>query len=117
YLTKLDLLLMSNVSKYTRVHALLHIKSAVWIINGCNQKYNVCTNAAFNGYIDILSYFRNLNFEWDHLTCAYAAENGHLETLKWARHNGCEFNAIRCLDLAKKFKYLNIQEWIINNRI
>ena len=51
------------------------------------NKYNVCTTAAQNGWLDLLKWARKLEngsqAEWNSWTCKNAAENGHLEVLKW----------------------------------
>src|SRR5579871_3383881 len=38
-----------------------------------------CYNIAALGYLNILIWARQNNYQWNFNTCAYAAQNGHLE--------------------------------------
>ena len=38
---------------------------------------------------------------WDEYTCSNAAFNGHLDILKWARENGCPWDENTCCNAAK----------------
>lgn len=90
YLDKFDLLLMSHVNRYMRIHALLHKKNSKWPIIHNEKKHDICIIAAFNGYTDVLLYFRKLNFVWNSKICQYAIMNAHFETLKWIKYYGCK---------------------------
>jgi hypothetical protein len=81
-------------------------------------EFTLCTNAAFEGHLDILKWLRLDGnkwyswkymsqwkkpkiFDWNWITCVNAALNGHLELLKWARRNGCPWDSETCAYAAK----------------
>ena len=57
--------------------------------NGCGWDWQTCINAAEGGHLEVLVWARENGCDWDQLTCANAAEGGNLEVLEWARENGC----------------------------
>src|SRR6185369_4697579 len=78
------------------------------------EKDNICNIAAKYGWLDLLIYARQNDYEWDDDVCSYAAENGHLEVLKWARKNGCEWNSLVC-DFAAKGGHFEVLKWAREN--
>src|SRR5205809_912537 len=64
--------------------------------NGCPSNVYTCRNAALNGHLETLKWARLNGCRWDESTCRSAALNGYLETLKWARENGCPWNESTC---------------------
>ena len=48
-----------------------------------------CSNAAYNGHLEVLKWARLNGCNWNSNTCINAAQNGHLEILKWFKENNC----------------------------
>src|SRR5438132_77968 len=108
FMTRLDLLMFSKINKYYRKQSLKHKTNKF-------KKVILCTNAAFEGYLDILIYLRNNgrkpNSYWDSNICTcVAAKNGHLEVLKWARRNDCIVNSNMCIYAAENGQ-LSVLKW------
>lgn len=66
----------------------------IWALRN-RYKFNkkVYSNAAKNGYLDLIKYFRNLDCtDWDVDTVLNAAAYDHLDILKYAIENGCNYS-------------------------
>jgi hypothetical protein len=48
----------------------------------------VCEIAAIHGWLDLLIWARNNNYQWNEEICSYAAYHRHLEILKWVVLSG-----------------------------
>src|SRR5436305_9005521 len=85
FMTRLDLLMFTKINKYYRKQSLKH-KNNKFYINNIPKNVILCTNAAFEGYLDILMYLRNNgkkpHSDWDHNTCTYAAPDGRQWTFR-----------------------------------
>jgi hypothetical protein len=60
----------------------LHLKSQIW-----HKK--ICSEAALNGYFEVLKWARENNCLWDWRTTYYAKDR-HEDIYNWAVENGCE---------------------------
>jgi hypothetical protein len=97
FFNRLDLLMLTKVNKrFNKYKSDPKSKNIKFLINGLSGdimgQYTACTNAAIEGYLDILIYLRECKCEWNENTCAAASSGGHLEVLKWARENGCDWD-------------------------
>src|SRR5579872_6902905 len=136
-LNRLDLIMISKCNKrfneYSRDYLKINKNYEICKFPIVNRlgKYTLCTNAAFEGYLDVLKWLRLDNykwyswkyisrwkkpkiFDWNSDTCAYAALNGHLETLKWARTNDggdrCDWDWMTCACAAQN-GHLETLKW------
>src|SRR5947207_11100310 len=60
------------------------------------DKNEVCEIAAAYGWLDLLMWARERNYEWNSKTCSSAALYGYFDILKWAKLNGCEWDSATC---------------------
>ena len=74
----------------------------------------ICSDAAYNGYLNFLKWARQNGFHWDVYTCASAAANGYLDCLKWLRENGCPWNEYTCTFSAAN-GHLDCLKWAHEN--
>src|SRR5437764_9676510 len=108
YFNRIDLLMFSHTNKRFNLYSKIFIKKyknslAKFNINYSyiNKNVIICTNAAYEGYLNVLIYLRENNCDWNSDTCAYAAKYGHLSLLKWARQNGCDWDSWTCASAAQ----------------
>jgi hypothetical protein len=91
----------------------------------------ICTIAAYNGWIDLLKWLVEYRCQTDIYVCyvyaygpiwgiwgermiANAALNGHLDIIMFARKNGCPWNSRTC-EYAAQNNHLNVLNWTKNN--
>jgi len=77
-------------------------------------KDSVCGIAASHGWLDLLIWAREQNYEWDCWVSYYAAQVGHLDMLKWSISKGCKWNGLICKIAAEK-NHVEMLEWTKNN--
>src|SRR5947207_6714622 len=77
-------------------------------------KNDICSIAAYYGWLDLLKWGRSNNCFWNEETCAYTAYNGYLDVLKWLRENGCPWNSNVCAYAAHN-GHLEILKWAKQN--
>jgi hypothetical protein len=89
-----------------------HIDVIEWLVRTEGRKLTprLCSAAAANGQLKVLTWARENGCPWDESTCGFAAASGHLEVLKWARENGCSWNAWTCAEAAR-FGRLEVLQW------
>jgi hypothetical protein len=118
YFTRLELLIFSKTNKRFKKHSQNVLKyKYIAFNNDCisNKNVLICSNAAAEGYLEVLKYARDiLGCDWNYYTCAYAAYGGHLEVLQWARKNGCEWNSETCAHAAYG-GHLEVLKWLRKN--
>src|SRR5579872_7408083 len=132
FFNRLDLLMLTKVNKrFNRYKSDPKSKNIKFLVDEVyKQKVIICTNAAYEGYLDILIYLRKSKCDWGWETCAYAALNGHLEVLKWTRvcetddsdakgypfgvAHRCDWNYMTC-ECAASEGHLEILKWAIEN--
>jgi hypothetical protein len=78
------------------------------------------TNAAYQGFLNIMEYLKILGHNGDYFTFAYAAVNGHLNIIKWIyKDNNIpddnRYNYNWICNFAALGGHLNIIEWLKNN--
>jgi|SRR5579872_7073345 len=115
FLNRLDLLMLTKVDKrFNKYKANPKIKHIVFSLNNWYIKNKICTNAAYDGYLEILKWARENNCNWNSNVCICAAWNGHLNIIKWAKNNGCDWNSDTCINAAK-MGHLEVLKWAQKN--
>ena len=56
---------------------------------GCPWNKGTCSNAAFNGHLDVLQWARANGCAWDVWTFHSAKASDNAALLEWVRANGC----------------------------
>ena len=74
---------------------------------------DLCTTAAEEGRLDVLSYLRRPSCPWDTETCSAAAKGGRLEVLRWLRSQNppCPWDADTCR-AAAQCGHLTVLHWL-----
>src|SRR5579872_1391453 len=122
FFNRLDLLMLTKVNKrFNRYKSDQKCKNIKFLIDDMyDEKAIICTNAAYEGYLDILMYLRKSKCDWGWKTCANAAFNGHLEVLKWLRtsvddsDDCCDWDEHTCT-FAAAGGHLEVLKWAREN--
>ncbi|KAL6059439.1 Ankyrin repeat domain containing protein [Balamuthia mandrillaris] len=73
------------------------------------------TQAATEGYVEVLRWLRKKGCPWDETTCAAAAVAGHLDALKWLHEHGCPWDG-RTFKHAIETRQLEMAHWLLIQR-
>jgi hypothetical protein len=108
HLDNISLVMLCHVDK--KYHKLV---SSYGRINDMDRRLD-CYKIAQEGYLEILKWAKENEYDWFMFMCSTAAHYGHLEILKWARENGCYWDSTT-YDSAAYNGNLEVFKWARKN--
>lgn len=67
--------------------------------------------AARSGYLELVQWLREQNYQWDTRACSFAAHAGHLSVLQWLREHGCPWDTLTPM-YAIRGDHLEVLQWL-----